>query len=978
MKFFGRVAFMLIIAVLLLYLTSETEARGGRGGGGRGGGRGSSSRGGSRGWFSSGGSSKSSVGYGGGLKSGGYASFGSPNRWSNVGGRRIYYVGYYHGYHGGYGYHGGRYSNSRNPYEGRGSGLTATGLVVLLLAIIGIGVGLYYAYICLRARPLRPRQPPDSEHGPLISPDPDVNGNHEDVPLEASAPTDEEDPEKVKKIIEEPNSKKDPADPPASDSPKDTKTPNGYPKEKDEVLVPVEEVVAPANISHEKETVPVVNHVAPIGLVAPLGLVIPAKTEPPAKPTQPEEPENKTTPKKLQPEAKKPESQPPASGSPPAPIYVPVPLAVKKPVTDSDEEDGLLLQKCSPHDDSLDPEQCPQLTALTEQVKTTPEPDAEALPIQNPPLQPSAPEAPETPTPETPSPVKEAEASPQAEGPEIVVVPKPDVGYGWKEHEVPVKRAPDSVPPEVVEQPATPLMKEDVENLQPVHKVDVPITVDIEELDDPVEPVFEVKDISRDLKASPPQKPVREEKPIQEVPPAATSKNDEPVESPQELKSKEIPVAVTSLPEEPLESSDDSVEYPPVVYLETCQPTQDARPTSECSGSSEEALPPYPDSTPEKETTAKNGSEKAQVEGPAAAKGEDEGSERKTKPDAVESPNMTKAPLQTDPGLPLVMPTVIPTNKPVSDAPDAPLEAYIPDLNDEYGLDPMNADDNSLAVIKEEGSTCTESETDSSEPEVTEYSFSSGPTAPTTSDILADEVSCSMEPEVTKYSVISDVEAEELQSSDTEVSETETDSVVLSTTVDPEEKTNASSDQKPGNPKPCQSEPDSSTNEILTPNTTHQRDSVPVTTSDSACTQLADSTNAPSHASLSSSDDSEDESDGAEAEPELREEVVKIPTASQDEPSSENVTASSSDLPASSSVAEESSGQETKNRNTPERLRTEEKKNGTLQSVPDSTDNDFMSTPSSSPCSSDLSDDEVTTSTPKKSKIPRLVSHQES
>lgn len=858
-----------------------------------------------------------------------------------------------------------------------GSGLTATGLVVLLLAIIGIGVGLYYAYICLRARPLRPRQPPDSEHGPLISPDPDVNGNHEDVPLEASAPTDEEDPEKVKKIIEEPNTKKDPADPPASDSPKDSKTPNGYPKEKDEVFVPVEEVVAPAKISHEKETVPVINHVAPVGLVAPLGLVVPAKTEPSPKPTQPEEPENKATPKTSQPEAKKPESQPPASGSPPAPVYVPVPLAVKKPVTDSDEEDGLLLQKCSPHDDSLDPEQCPQLTALPEQGKSTPEPDAEALPVQNPPSsEPSAPEAPETPTP-----VKAAEAS-QTEGPEIVVVPKPDADYGWKENIVPVKRAPDSVPPPVVEQPATPLMKEDVENLQPVHKVDVPITADIEELDDPVEPVFEVKDISRDLKASPPPKPVREEKPIEDLPPAAAAKNDEPVETPQGLKSKEIPVAVTSLPEDPVESSDDSVEYPPVVYLETRQPTQDARPASECSGSSEEALPPYPDSTPEKETTAKNGREKAQVEGPAAAKEEDEGSERKTKPEVVESPIITKAPLQTDPGLPLAMPTAVPTNKPMNDKPDAPLEAYIPDLNEEYGLDPMNPDDNSLAVIKEEGSTCTESETDSSEPEVTEYSFSSGPTAPTTSDILADEVSCSMEPEVTKYSVISDVEAsippEESESSDTEMSETETDSVVLSTSVDPEEKANASLDQKPGNPKPCQSEPDSSTNEVLTtPNTTHQGDSVPVTPSDSVCTQLADSTNAPSHVSLSSTDDSEDESEGAEAELELREEVVEIPTATQNEPS-ESVTASSSDLPTSSSVVEESSAQVTKNKNPPERLRTEEKKNGTFQSVPDSTDNDFMSTPSSSPCSSDLSDDEVTTSTPKKSKIPRLVSHQES
>ncbi|XP_042871027.1 cell surface glycoprotein 1-like isoform X2 [Penaeus japonicus] len=863
-----------------------------------------------------------------------------------------------------------------------GSGLTATGLVVLLLAIIGIGVGLYYAYICLRARPLRPRQPADSEHGPLISPDPDVNGNHEDVPLEASAPTDEEDPEKVKKLIEEPNPKKDPADSPASDSPKDSKTPNGYPKEKD-VLVPVEEVAPPAKISHEKETVPVINHVAPVGLVAPLGLVVPTKTEPPTKPAQPEDPENEETPKKSQPETKKSESQPPANGSPPAPVYIPVPLAVKKPVTDSDEEDGLLLQKCSPHDDSLDPEQCPQLTALPEQGKTTPKADAETLPVQEPPSsddppKPSAPEAPETPTT-----VKEAETLPLTDGPEIVVVPNPKADYGWKENVVPVKRAPDSAsPPEAVEQPVTPLMKEDVENLQPVHKVDVPIAADIEELDDPVEPVFEVKDISRDLKASPPPQPVREmeEKPVQELPPA--TKSDEPVESPQGVNSKEkIPVAVTSLPDEPAESSDDSVEYPPVVYLETRQPTGDARPASECSGSSEEALPPYPDSTPEKDSATKNGNEKAKEDNPAAATEANDGLEKNTKPETVEPHSITKPPPETDPGVPLVVPTAVPVNQPMSDVSDGPLEAYIPHLNEEYDLEPISADDNSLAVIKEEGSTCTESETDSSEPEVTEYSFSSGPTAPTTSDILADEVSCSMEPEVTKYSIISEeIPSEESESSDTEVSETETDSVVLSTTVDPEEKPNVSLNQKPGNPKPSQNEPDSSTNEVLTtPNTTHEEGETD-TVSTSIPTHLADSTNAPSHTSLSSSDEgeSEGESEGAEAELELREEVVEIPTATQKEPSSESVAASSSDLPTSSSVVGESSGQEAKNKKSPESPRTEEKKNGTLQNVPDSTENDFLSTSSSSPCSSDLSDDEVTTSTPKKSKIPRLVSHQES
>lgn len=73
-------------SVLLLHLA---EARGGgRGGGGgsRGGG------GGSRGWGRGGGYGRGSRG-----SSGSIARFGAAGRWSTVGGRRLYYVGYYRG-----------------------------------------------------------------------------------------------------------------------------------------------------------------------------------------------------------------------------------------------------------------------------------------------------------------------------------------------------------------------------------------------------------------------------------------------------------------------------------------------------------------------------------------------------------------------------------------------------------------------------------------------------------------------------------------------------------------------------------------------------------------------------------------------------------------------------------------------------------------------------------------------------------------
>ncbi|XP_068220331.1 protein piccolo-like [Palaemon carinicauda] len=811
MKFAGRIIPLILLTVLLLYLTTETEARGGgRGGGGRGGG----SRGGSRGggWSWGGGSSSkgsssrsSSSSYGGvsGSKgswtSGGrtYQKFGSPSRWSYSGGRRFYYVGYYHGHH----YHGHRYGRGGSSDPDGGGGITAAGLIVLLLALIGLGVGLYYAYICLRARPVRPRQHTDCEDGPLIAVDPDVNGNHEDVPVEASAPVDDE-PDAKSKLIPDGTDKGKVESNGSIDA-----MPNGPSKEKNIVLVPIEEKPEPVKLVVEDETVPILN-------AAPMGFVIPVKEI-----AEDGTPIHHQPPKKV--EFAKQEKAEPEVHHPihsPVPIFVPVSSIVgKKPVTDSDEEDGLLLQKCSPHDDSLerDSGSVPSSFPSTETEKvpaSAPPTDSEPVcsPVKNEGELVSDPVEIVHDKPE----IREAIVKPENIAREVL--PKGETTLLTKEPEAVL---PSKVEPETIPDIPPALMKEEIENLsdgpQPVSEVCNPPEPDSEppvseissteaaaaaaelklieadwreEDDDDItkEPEALSKEPTSDTIVQPEEESIKIEQPETVVesevcsPENVVRETEEsavlPEITPKEPEmTKVIPDIAIKEPEIPSEKHE-SVEYPDVVYLKTTVPyeeDEDSEANKDIPLKDQASNPNLKKDESLQNMAAvevENLEEKNALVGKVSIDNLTD-SRSQVMPEVSEEDNaeipelivtpVSPIPAEEDHTLTLQLegkmepktdePLELPVPSKVS--PGVPLEseAYYSDSVDEDGA---------LEVIKEEGSIDTELEsnydTETSEPEVTQYTFACGPLVPSTKEILADELSSTLEPQVTKFSFLSD------------------------------------------------------------------------------------------------------------------------------------------------------------------------------------------------------------------------------
>ncbi|XP_066985056.1 enolase-phosphatase E1-like isoform X3 [Macrobrachium rosenbergii] len=761
-----------------------------------------------------------------------------------------------------------------------GGGITAAGLIVLLLALIGLGVGLYYAYICLRARPVRPRQHTDCEDGPLIALDPDVNGNHEDVPVEASAPVDDESDAKSK-LIPDGKSK-------VESNGSVEGIPNGPTKEKDAVLVPIEEKPEPVKLIVEDETAPVLN-------MAPAGFVVPVKEV-----AEDGSPIHHQTPKKV--EFAKQEKAEPEVHRPihsPVPIFVPVPSVVsKKPVTDSDEEDGLLLQKCTPHDDSLERETGSEPPAVPSSENAAQKVLASAPPADCEPVSNSI-----------------RNESLTNLTPEEIVCDKPEVKETIDENiisevvpelenSLPLTKEPEIVPPaevdkETVQVTSPVLMKEEIENLsdvsQPVSKVcdspepgnkppasdisnppaaaveQVLIESDLRKVDDHLieEPEGASQESVPDTVVQLQDEKSMEKEPKSVVESESDSSSENSVEETeisavtQEITitepeiTKAVPEIVIKEPvllnpeissEEP-----DSNDYPDVVYLKTSVPYEDDKESEVNSDISSKDQPSFPNLKGEDKSleemaayVGENLEEKAaeeceNLEEKAAEECENleekaaEACENLEEKAAEECENLeekaaeecgileekaaeecenleekaaegcenlgkkaAEAKLATDSltsSKSQVMPevskednkempeiTVTPV-APVSAAEHVPVSLQSEDkmepkideplelpVTSEVTLDaPLEAEtyysdsvdeDNALEIIKEEGSIDTElesnSDTETSEPEVTQYTFACGPLVPSTKAILADELSSTLEPQVTKFSVLSD------------------------------------------------------------------------------------------------------------------------------------------------------------------------------------------------------------------------------
>lgn len=886
-------------------------------------------------------------------------------------------------------------------------GLTAAGLVMLLLALIGGSVGIYYAYICLQARPLRPKKYKDAEHGPLISPDPDVNGNHEDVPLEASAPLGEEVSENEKLHLDEPDS--------SSPAPQDDASAKP-PKEKEDVLISVEDDVPPAKVAHENETAPAASQSAPLGFVVPIPMAAsqeapldhhpqPINAQPQPEPqSQPQsQPQPQPPPPQPQPEPAKTEA-PPCSKAP-IPVYIPPPQQ-KKPIAISDEEDGLLLQEPPPQDDSLNSDLCATLPISHSPQQLAPREESEPTPQNNPPASPPKPEA----------------------QPVVVVVPNVMSSAPEKEEAKPVGRAPDPLLSEDHDEPAPLRMKEDDEHLPSAPAIndinkatDIPTVESAPTAESPAtEPTPTAESIPPEtLLEEPPQDPINKET-------CGDSDDSLPTDAPQDL-SEAAPECVEATEAAKSSPEDDKTKSSP----EDAKVDEEPRADSPCSVSSEEQDPPpvvaevcaAPVASPESQPQPKEESEEAVTRDAPASP-----------PAAPESPSVSPAPNTAEEHLPLAAnedlePNVIvhssadeednvsdvsldasdardddkdvpaeatpapepdthpakeasaaPSQPPiiVVDTPSAPLEAYraLPDdLSDEEG--------SPLPVIREEGSTENISEgtdTESSEPEVTEYSFSSGPSAPSTTGVLANEVSCAMEPKVTKFTPIDDLDPYE--SDDSEISDEDMEEQDLTTPSDSEEETlspsippesKAMEAEKPPaaaeKDKPVSDDPNLSKQNV-SPNVTFDLSTngaapseSPASTPDAAADKLPEE-------EASDSAVSDSESDGAEAEAELKEEMVSIPAvvcnntnnhvAESPEPPSANHTGNPTETcPPKAQPPKTSQG------------------NGdSLEEIPKVTDEgDGLSVSTSESC--DLSDGELTTSTPKKSMIPRLLKQSE-
>ncbi|XP_045123683.1 cell surface glycoprotein 1-like isoform X2 [Portunus trituberculatus] len=988
----------------------------------------------------------------------------------------------------------------------RGGGLTATGLLVLLLALIAGAVGLYYAWICLQARPLRPKKHRDAEHGPLIPPDPDVNGNHEDVPLDPSAPVQEDDSSDNKPHSDIPNQ----ADTsPASHSAESPEPP----KDKEDVLISVEDDVPPAKVIHEKETAPPVNCVAPIGFVTPAPTASPQETPMDHHPV----------PRNLQPQPEKLES-PPSSSSAPVPVYIPSPPQ-KKPIAISDEEDGLLLHEPAPQDDSLSPDLCATLPASHSRkpcLREEPEIMSQQPPPPPPATAPKSEGVPPAIPPRQQTAVPKVDIVPEPDvQPVVVVVPQAAPSGPEKEEMKPVGKAADTLPPEVCDQPAPVPMKDDegLPSAAPT-KEEVPMPApnetpaaeavpsdslkeeaaipatneppipppkeapvaetmpsELAKEEAPIPPPSETSagkavppEPAKEEAPIPPPKeapvaqavppePVKEEAPIpppkeapvaQAVPPEP-AKEEAPIPPPSEASAgkavppepakeeaptpapNEAPVfgaappgSVIAKPEDPVNKegsveSDDSLSKDDpsenIEDREAPKPTpendsvpektnicEETRSVSSCSVSSEEPelppsapvsvespaslqlSPPHPEDIPSTDTTLKpsNMPEKEltpsmPVHSPDEAKdvsdvssdASDTNSEDEDIPTEMPvTPSKTRAD-------PCTETTAVPSQPAANISMDTsiPMEAcnVIPD-------DTSEEDDGLLPVIKEEGSGEINSEgstdTESSEPEVTEYSFSSGPTAPSTTSILANEVSCTMEPKVTKINLITDLDDSDSECSEISDEDLEEDDLVSPAEGSDEElhdkAENVTSEEKPAITF-------EGSNAVSDHKDTLEKDLVPemkpiTVTNGPVASDMPDPASKLPEDEMSVSGDSDTESEGAEAEVELKEEIVTVPAVVQENTNNHSAVptkspksplANHTDKPAETCPPK------------PQPLKVLQDNGNSLENIPTTTDEDDDGLSLSPSESCDLSDGEVMASTPKKSMIPRLVKQNE-
>lgn len=869
---------------------------------------------------------------------------------------------------------------------------------MLLLGLIGGGVGIYYAYICLQARPLRPKKHKDAEHGPLIPPDPDVNGNHEDVPLEASAPLDEDVPEKL--TIDEPDHA------PSSPSPKVDDSPSP-PKDKEDVLISVEDEAPPAKVTHEKETPPA-SHPAPLGFVVPAATAAPQET-PMDHPPQPRiQPQPEPQPQPHPSPQPQPQVQPPPQPQPqpepekieaapcnkaPIPVYIPPPQQ-KKPIAISDEEDGLLLQEPPPQDDSLDNDLCATLPVSHAPRQLSPREEPEPRPQNNPP--PASPPKPEA-------------------QPMVVVVPNMTPSCPEKEEVKPVGRAPDPLLSEDCDKPAPLCMKEDEEHLpsapasEDVNKpTTIPATVPMPAAE-PTPPEGESEnpketcgdsddslptDSPRDLteptpacvvdaeaaKRSPEDDETKNssenakvpEEPRADSPSSVSSEELDPAHhDPPSAEVHSVPAASPESQPQPGEGSEEAATNDAPALPPACPEPVDASPTP---NTTEKHLPPTADEDLEPNVIVHSSAD--EEDNMSDISSESSGAAHDDK-DVPAGTTLTPEP-DTHPGEEASAPPPQPPAI-VVDPASAPMEAYSAMPDD----DRSDEEDSPLQVIKEEGSIESNSEgtdTESSEPEVTEYSFSSGPSAPSTTDVLANEVSCAMEPRVTKFTPIDDLDPSESEGS--EISDEDMEEQDLTTPSDSDEETptlSIPSESKAMEAKspPMEAEKDDAvldhpdvSKQNLSSNVTADSSTngpvpsaLPVSTPDAAPDKL-------SVEEVPESQDSDTESEGAEAEVELKEEVVSVPVVVCN--NTNNHVAEPSALPSANHAA-----------NPPETcppkaqvLKTSQGNGESLEEVPKVTDEgDGLSVSTSDSC--DLSDGELTTSTPKKSMIPRLVKQSE-
>ncbi|XP_063869198.1 cell surface glycoprotein 1-like [Scylla paramamosain] len=429
---------------------------------------------------------------------------------------------------------------------------------------------------------------------------------------------------------------------------------------------------------------------------------------------------------------------------------------------------------------------------------------------------------------------------------------------------------------------------------------------------------------------------------------------------------------VTTEPPAPIHSSPPQPEDIPASPIPTPEMPLDAPPANTTQ---------EPPIMPEKELTPSvplhSPDDEAKDASDASSDASDTNSENEDIP--TEMP-VTPSKTETDPGKETPAIPSQPAADIPMDASSIPIEAcnVIPD-------DTSEEDDGLLPVIKEEGSAENNSEgstdTESSEPEVTEYSFSSGPTAPSTTSVLANEVSCTLEPKVTKINLITDLDDSESECSEISDEDLEEDDLV-SPVEDSDEELHDKSDSLAEN-KVISEEKLGNTAEGSIAASDHkdtsEKHSVPNMKSVTATNgPVANDTPDPASKlpedEMSDSGDSDTESEGAEAEVELKEEIVTVPAVVQE--NTNNHSAVPSESPKSPLVNHTAKPAGTCPPK-PQPLKALQGNGNSLEDIPTTTDEDDDGLSLSPSESCDLSDGEVTASTPKKSMIPRLVKQSE-